>query len=158
MNDENQTGDESEFDEELNGRFAWFHEQSMSRINEIRQRLRNNDARLRVLETRSGDPNLRTWDGVVEDADLLIAAVASAEMIHAGHDVHSQLSEHMSKVMERFPGISQDTLDRMATSCWANTRSWIQPRLSGNTSCATHTSELSMRTQRWHNNLRTTMR
>ena len=125
MNDENQTGDESEFDEELNGRFAWFHEQSMSRINEIRQRLRNNDARLRVLETRSGDPNLRTWDGVVEDADLLIAAVASAEMIHAGHDVHSQLSEHMSKVMERFPGISQDTLDRMAHADHASKMGFI---------------------------------
>ncbi|MFM1791177.1 MAG: hypothetical protein RLZZ526_1504 [Actinomycetota bacterium] len=101
-------------DSESFHRFRDFHEKSMLTIEEIRLRLQANDDRLTRLES-DGEPHSRkTWNDTVTDSDLLVAAVAAVELAHLPHGIDHEEPPHIQEVLDRFPGITHDTLLRMA--------------------------------------------
>lgn len=108
----------SEFEDESGSlvRFRDFHGKSMRTIEEIRLRLQANDDRLTRLESGDGSHSRRTWNDTVTDSDLLVAAVAAVELAHLPHGDAYHVPPHIQEVLDRFPGITHDTLVRMANA------------------------------------------
>lgn len=94
--------------------FQHFHHNSMENIEAIREKLRLNDQRLRNLESKNGSTNKNSWSSTVEDADLLIASVATIELIHSAHGTSYQIPEQLHDVTARFPGLTNDDLAALA--------------------------------------------
>lgn len=94
--------------------FRDFHGRSMGTVQDIRRRLQMNDDRLTRLESGGHGTPRRTWDDTVTDSDLLIAAVAAVELAHLPHGVAYHVPPHIQDVLDRFPGITEQTLAHMA--------------------------------------------
>ena len=101
-------------DSESLQRFRDFHGKSMRKVEEIRHRLRQNDNRLTRLESGGEAGYRKTWDDTVTDSDLLVASVAAVELAHLPYGDAYHVPPHIQDVLDRFPGITHDTLVRMA--------------------------------------------
>ena len=94
--------------------FQRFHHNSMENIEAIRERLRQNDQRLRKLESQNSETPKKSWSSTVEDADLLIASVATIELIHNANEATYQIPDQLEDVTARFPGLTQEDLAALA--------------------------------------------
>lgn len=94
--------------------FRAYHDEKQQDLNQIRERLKNNDARLRKIESGSDADSSKTWGEVLEDTDLLIVFVASYEMFHVAEHVPSELVRQMQEVIDRFPGYTHERLNYLA--------------------------------------------
>jgi hypothetical protein len=96
--------------------FQHFHHNSMENIEAIREKLRQNDQRLRSLESQNSETPKKSWTSTVEDADLLIATVATIELIHNANEATYQIPDQLEDVTARFPGLTQEDLAAFANA------------------------------------------
>ena len=94
--------------------FQHFHRNSMGNIEAIREKLSQNDQRLRRLESQNSETPKKSWNSTVEDADLLIATVAPIELIHNANEYTYQIPDQLKDVTARFPGLTQEDLAALA--------------------------------------------
>ena len=94
--------------------FQHFHHNSMENIEAIREKLRQNDQRLRRLESQNSETPKKSWNSTVEDTDLLIASVATIELIHNANEATYQIPDQLEDVTARFPGLTQEDLAALA--------------------------------------------
>jgi len=94
--------------------FQHFHHNSMEKVEAIREKLRQNDQRLRSLESQNSETPKKSWNSTVEDADLLIASVATIELIHNANEATYQIPNQLEDVTARFPGLTQEDLAALA--------------------------------------------
>lgn len=113
MSDFSDEGEDAEGKEWLR-QFRAYRDGKQHDLTKIRERLTNNDARLRKLESVSGPEGSKPWSAVLEDADLLITFVAAYEMLQITEDVPSEFTAQMQEVIDRFPGYTQERLDYFA--------------------------------------------
>lgn len=99
---------------ESSERFAAYHRARMKDVAVMRSRLAENDSRLRRLESGRESGPSRPWESVLDDTDLLIGAVASWEFMHETHGVDQQIHDQMQKVIDRFPGYTEEKIGQMA--------------------------------------------
>jgi hypothetical protein len=66
--------------------FQHFHHNSMEKVEAIREKLRQNDQRLRSLESQNSETPKKSWNSTVEDADLLIASFPRIELLHHSNE------------------------------------------------------------------------
>ena len=111
----------NEDDEQIEGtenpwfrQFQHFHHNSMENIESIREKLRQNDQRLRRLESQNSETPKKSWNSTVEDTDLLIASVATIELIHNANEATYQIPDQLEDVTARFPGLTQEDLAALA--------------------------------------------
>ena len=86
----------------------------MEKVEAIREKLRQNDQRLRSLESQNSETPKKSWNSTVEDADLLIASVATIELIHNANEATYQIPNQLEDVTARFPGLTQEDLAALA--------------------------------------------
>lgn len=120
---------EGDFSQEWFRQFRGYHRRTMGTIESIRDRLRDNDRRIRQMEAGTAAKD-RSWESTVEDADLLIAAVAAAELMHMDNLDMDDAPAGMKQVMDRFPGMDHDSIVKMSDGSSAQLRNGIN-RLQG---------------------------